>query len=60
MVLEKAVGDLARRMDMRWRLAYMGNRKRVALLVSRIDHCLLDLLSRWRTGELPCGKTDSS
>lgn len=27
--------------------------KRVALFVSRFDHCLLDLLWRWRRGELP-------
>ena len=27
-------------------------RKRVALFVSRFDHCLLDLLWRWRRGEL--------
>jgi formyltetrahydrofolate deformylase len=28
-------------------------RKRVAMFVSRHDHCLLDLLWRWRRGELP-------
>ena len=28
-------------------------KKRVALLVSRFDHCLVDLLYRWRSGELP-------
>lgn len=27
--------------------------KRVALFVSKLDHCLLDLLWRWRRGELP-------
>jgi formyltetrahydrofolate deformylase len=29
-------------------------RKRVCVLVSRYDHCLIDLLTRWRQGELPC------
>ena len=29
-----------------------ATRKRVAILVSRYDHCLLDLLWRWRRGEL--------
>ena len=29
-------------------------RKRIAVLVSRYDHCLLDLLWRWRRGELDC------
>lgn len=28
-------------------------RKRVLLLVSKFDHCLVDLLYRWRIGELP-------
>ena len=31
----------------------MHERKRVALLVSRFDHCLADVLYRWRSGELP-------
>ena len=31
---------------------YAAERKRVAILVSRYDHCLLDLLWRWRRGEL--------
>ncbi len=29
------------------------HRPKVAILVSRYDHCLVDLLYRWRTGELP-------
>jgi formyltetrahydrofolate deformylase len=37
---------------MDWRLAYASERKRAALLVSREDHCLLDLLWRRRRGEL--------
>ena len=37
---------------MSWRISYARERKRVALLVSRYDHCLLDLLWRWRRGEL--------
>jgi formyltetrahydrofolate deformylase len=37
---------------MDWRLALAANRKRVILLASRYDHCLLDLLWRWRRGEL--------
>jgi formyltetrahydrofolate deformylase len=34
-----------------WRV---DRRKHVCLLVSRYDHCLIDLLTRWRQGELPC------
>jgi formyltetrahydrofolate deformylase len=38
---------------MQWRIAPSVPRKRVAILASREDHCLLDLLWRWRSGELP-------
>jgi formyltetrahydrofolate deformylase len=52
--LEHAIGETAERFAMRWRIAYSGRRKRVALFVSRYDHCLYDLLLRHRAGELPC------
>jgi len=38
---------------MTWTLRGAEEKKRVALLVSRFDHCLVDLLYRWRSGELP-------
>src|SRR6266511_3943892 len=44
---------VAERFAMDWRLDDAGRAKRVAVLVSREDHCLLDLLWRWRRGELP-------
>ncbi len=37
---------------MTWSLQDVATPKRVALMVSREDHCLLDLLWRWRRGEL--------
>lgn len=37
---------------MTWRLWDAARRKRVAILVSRYDHCLQDLLWRWRRDEL--------
>ena len=43
---------VAEPLDMDWRFAYADRRKRTALLASRDDHCLLDLLWRWRRGEL--------
>ena len=52
--VEERIGAVARRFGMDWRLWRAGVRKRVALLVSRPDHCLLDLLWRWRRGELDC------
>jgi formyltetrahydrofolate deformylase len=38
---------------MNWTLRASVERKRVLILVSRFDHCLVDLLYRWRSGELP-------
>jgi formyltetrahydrofolate deformylase len=49
---EAAFGDLAEPFAMRWRIAYARDRRRVALMASREDHCLLDLLWRNRRGEL--------
>jgi formyltetrahydrofolate deformylase len=49
---ETAFGALAERFGMRWRIAYASDRRRVALMASREDHCLLDLLWRSRRGEL--------
>jgi formyltetrahydrofolate deformylase len=43
---------VADRFKMRWRVHWGEDVKRMALLVSREDHCLNDLLWRWRTGEL--------
>ncbi len=49
---------LAEEFEMRWQLADTANKKRLVILVSRQDHCLDDLLYRWRSGELqvdiPC------
>jgi formyltetrahydrofolate deformylase len=38
---------------MTWSMRPSDQRKRVALMVSRFDHCLVDLLYRWRSGEMP-------
>lgn len=46
--------DVADRLEMRWRMSHPGDRKRVAILVSRYEHCVLDLLWRWRRGSLDC------
>jgi formyltetrahydrofolate deformylase len=39
---------------MTWRLAESARRPRMAILVSKYDHCLADLLYRHRSGELTC------
>lgn len=53
-VLEHAISELAKRYDMTWRMFYDTKIKRVALLVSKLDHCLYDLLIRLKAGELSC------
>jgi len=45
---------IADRMNMKWQMALSSDRMRVALFVSKYDHCLVDLLYRWHTGELAC------
>ena len=45
---------IAEKFQMRWRLALSAHRPRVALFVSKLDHCLVDLLYRHHTGELAC------
>jgi formyltetrahydrofolate deformylase len=45
-------GELAAHHGMTWSLRATDQRKRVLLLVSRFDHCLGDLLYRYRIGEL--------
>jgi len=42
------------RYQMRWRISYSDRPKRVAIFVSRFEHCLYDLLIRHRLGELRC------
>ena len=44
---------LAGEYAMDWKLALRDRPRRVMLMVSKFDHCLADLLYRWRIGELP-------
>ena len=43
---------IAQRFGMTWTIREAAERRRVALLVSKFDHCLADLLYRWRIDEL--------
>jgi formyltetrahydrofolate deformylase len=43
--------EVAEPLEMEWRLSYPDEPRRVAVLVSREDHCLLDLLWRARRGD---------
>ncbi len=50
--LRDGFAAIAERFAMSWTMRDPGQRRRVMLLASRFDHCLADLLYRWRTGEL--------
>jgi len=45
-------GAVGGALQMEWQIRDRAARRRVMLLVSRFDHCLADLLYRWRIGEL--------
>src|SRR3954454_15799026 len=47
-----AFAPLARQHGMRWRVGFTDRPKRMAILVSKQGHCLIDLLWRWEAGEL--------
>ncbi len=49
---ERFARDVAGTFEMEWRLWDARRPKRMAILVSREGHCLLDLLWRWQRGEL--------
>jgi formyltetrahydrofolate deformylase len=58
---DKALADFSRhfesiaaRFQMKWRLALSSQRQRMIILVSKYDHCLVDLLYRHQSGELAC------
>jgi formyltetrahydrofolate deformylase len=46
------IDEIGEDFGMRWSLEPVMRRKRVAIFASRSEHCLLDLLWRWRRGEL--------
>jgi formyltetrahydrofolate deformylase len=50
--LEARLVEIGSEFELDYKLVDANRRKRVALFVSRYDHCLLDLLWRWRRGEL--------
>ena len=49
-----AFESIASRFGMIWRLAESSRKPRMAVLVSKFDHCLADLLYRYQSGELHC------
>ena len=51
---DTAFAPIAKRFDMQWRLAQSAHKSRMAIFVSKFDHCLADLLYRYQNGELHC------
>ena len=50
--IAEAFRPVAERFGMTWSLAFSDAVPRVAILVSKLPHCLYDLLARWRLGEM--------
>jgi len=50
----KHFSPIAEKFEMQWRLARSDYRPRMIILVSKYDHCLVDLLYRHKSGELVC------
>ena len=44
---------IVERFGLSWHLRSPLELRRVLIMVSKLDHCLADLLYRWRTGEMP-------
>jgi formyltetrahydrofolate deformylase len=51
---EQRFAPIAKEFEMNWRLAHSTDRPRLAIFVSKYDHCLQDLLYRHHNGELRC------
>jgi len=50
--LEASISEVADRFRMEWSLHDVSKRKRVAIFVSKYDHCLMELLWRTQRGQL--------
>jgi formyltetrahydrofolate deformylase len=49
-----AFQPIAAENGMTWRIALSQHKPRMAVFVSKYEHCLVDLIHRWRVGELNC------
>jgi formyltetrahydrofolate deformylase len=50
--LRKEFGPIAAEFDMTWAIHDVAVRPKVLIMVSKLEHCLADLLFRWKMGEL--------
>ena len=51
-VLQEDFARVADRFDMKWNTFRASRKKRLAIFVSKEDHCLLELLWQWQAGDL--------
>jgi len=49
-----AFQPIASEHNMTWKVSLSSRKPRMAIFVSKYEHCLVDLLHRWRIGELNC------
>lgn len=50
--LKQQFEPVAQQFEMSWRISLASKRKKMALFVSKEDHCLLELLWQWQAGDL--------
>ena len=50
--LQEKFQHIADAFSMQWSVSYSRHKKRAAIFVSKLDHCLTDLLWRWKSCEL--------
>jgi formyltetrahydrofolate deformylase len=50
--VHREFGALSRKFEIEWQMRPRAERRRTLILVSKFDHCLVDLLYRQRTGDL--------
>ena len=51
-MLQEDFARVADRFDMKWHTFRASRKKRLAIFVSKEDHCLLELLWQWKAGDL--------
>ncbi len=51
---KELLGEQLLPLEMKWRISFADEKKRVAIFTSKFEHCVYDLLIRHRLGELDC------
>src|SRR5215207_6973511 len=51
-VFREAFAPVAAELQAEWTIRTAANRMKVVIMVSKLRHCLADLLWRWRSGEV--------